>query len=51
MAATILESWPEAKETFVKVMPRDYQRVLDAAAVAERDGVPVEEAIMAAAHG
>ncbi|MGI8493438.1 MAG: glutamate synthase large subunit [Acidimicrobiales bacterium] len=36
---------------FVKVMPKDYKRVLAAAAEAEAQGVPVEEAIMAAAHG
>jgi glutamate synthase (NADPH/NADH) large chain len=35
----------------VKVMPRDYQRVLDAARRAEQEGRPVDEAIMAAAHG
>jgi glutamate synthase (NADPH/NADH) large chain len=36
---------------FTKVMPLDYRRVLDAARQAEEDGIPVEEAIMAAAHG
>ena len=51
VATALLDEWPKAKETFVKVMPKDYQRVLDAAAAAERDGVPVEDAIMAAAHG
>jgi len=35
---------------FVKVMPRDYKRVLQAIAEAERDGVDVDKAIMAAAH-
>jgi glutamate synthase (NADPH/NADH) large chain len=51
VAAAVLGEWAKARETFVKVMPKDYQRVLDAAAAAERDGVPVDEAIMAAAHG
>ncbi|MDQ2725003.1 MAG: glutamate synthase large subunit, partial [Actinomycetota bacterium] len=51
VASAMLNEWPKAKETFVKVMPKDYRRVLEAAAAAERDGVPVEEAIMAAAHG
>ena len=32
-------------------MPRDYKRVLDAARHAEEQGMSVEEAIMAAAHG
>ncbi len=36
---------------FVKVMPRDYKRVLQAIAEAERDGADVDKAIMAAAHG
>jgi glutamate synthase (NADPH/NADH) large chain len=36
---------------FVKVMPRDYKRVLEAARQAEEDGVSIDEAIMAAAHG
>jgi glutamate synthase (NADPH/NADH) large chain len=50
-AAAVLDGWAEAKETFVKVMPKDYQRVLDAAAKAEAEGIDVDEAIMAAAHG
>ena len=36
---------------FVKVMPRDYKRVLQAIAEAERTGEDVDEAIMAAASG
>ena len=36
---------------FVKVMPRDYKRVLAAIAEAERTGEDVDEAIMAAARG
>ena len=32
-------------------MPRDYKKVLEAIAKAERDGVDVDKAIMAAAHG
>ena len=36
---------------FAKVMPRDYKRVLQAIAEAERDGEDVDKAIMAAAHG
>jgi len=51
VATALLAAWPTTRQRFVKVMPKDYQRVLDAAAAAERDGVPVEEAIMAAAHG
>jgi glutamate synthase (NADPH/NADH) large chain len=47
----ILADWPEQQRHFVKVMPRDYKRVLQAIAEAERDGVAVDKAIMAAAHG
>jgi glutamate synthase (NADPH) large chain len=36
---------------FVKVMPRDYKRVLEAARQAEEDGMSIDDAIMAAAHG
>ena len=47
-------SWPtgaNSRQHFVKVMPRDYKRVLQAIAEAERDGADVDKAIMAAAHG
>jgi glutamate synthase (NADPH) large chain len=33
------------------VMPKDYKRVLAAARRAERDGLDVNEAVMAAARG
>ncbi|MGH9103630.1 MAG: glutamate synthase-related protein, partial [Acidimicrobiales bacterium] len=39
------------RSRFVKVMPKDYQRVLEVAAQAEADGIPAEEAIMAAVNG
>ncbi|WP_297772874.1 glutamate synthase-related protein, partial [Mycobacterium sp.] len=51
VAQRILSDWPEQRKHFVKVMPRDYKRVLQAIAEAERDGVDVDKAIMAAAHG
>jgi len=51
VAANLLAEWDEAVARFSKVMPRDYKRVLEAARVAERDGLNVDEAIMAAAHG
>ena len=37
--------------SFVKVIPRDYKRVLEAIDRAERDGVDIAQAVMAAAHG
>ncbi|MFM7059802.1 MAG: glutamate synthase large subunit [Actinomycetes bacterium] len=50
VAARILEDWHNEVERFVKVMPQDYKRVLDAARTAEERGLTVEEAIMAASR-
>ena len=47
----ILADWASQQRHFAKVMPRDYKRVLQAIAEAERDGADVDKAIMAAAHG
>ena len=47
-------SWPTgsaASEQFVKVMPQDYRRVLEATERAVAEGRSVEEAVMEAAHG
>ena len=41
----------EQLKHFVKVMPRDYKKVLMAIAEAERNGEDVDEAIMEAARG
>jgi glutamate synthase (NADPH/NADH) large chain len=51
VAARILERWHGQVRRFTKVMPKDYKRVLQAAAIAEERGENVDEAIMAAAHG
>jgi glutamate synthase (NADPH/NADH) large chain len=51
VAGRMLERWHDSVRAFVKVMPKDYKRVLEAAAIAEERGDPVDEAIMAAAHG
>ncbi len=51
VAATLLEHWHREVRRFRKVMPRDYKRVLEAARIAEENGLDVDEAIMAAAHG
>jgi glutamate synthase (NADPH/NADH) large chain len=51
VAAALLAEWETSVERFSKIMPRDYKRVLEAARLAELDGVDVDEAIMAAAHG
>jgi glutamate synthase (NADPH/NADH) large chain len=51
VALRLLTNWKKASSEFVKVMPRDYRRVLEAVKQAEAEGRPVEEAIMSAAHG
>ena len=51
VASRILDDWSREIERFVRVMPDDYRRVLEAVEEAERTGEPVLEAIMAAAHG
>ena len=51
VAAALLDSWGDSASDFVKVMPRDYRRVLEATARAEASGQEVDEAVMAAAHG
>ncbi len=51
VAAALLADWEAALPRFARVMPRDYKRVLAAAVRAERDGLDVSEAVMAAANG
>jgi glutamate synthase (NADPH/NADH) large chain len=51
VAARILAAWERSAEDFVKVMPRDYRRVLEATRRAEAEGRSVDEAVMSAAHG
>jgi glutamate synthase (NADPH/NADH) large chain len=51
VAAGLLADWQAALGRFGKVMPKDYKRVLAAARRAERDGLDVNEAVMAAAQG
>ena len=51
VAQRILADWPRQAGDFVKVMPRDYKRVLAAIAEAERTGADVDETIMAASRG
>jgi len=51
VAARILSDWPYAVGQFVKVMPRDYKRVLAAIRSAEEAGTDIDRAIMAAARG
>ena len=51
LAGRLLEAWGSALGDFVKVMPRDYRRVLEATRRAVDEGVSVDEAVMAASHG
>ncbi|MCR3719447.1 MULTISPECIES: glutamate synthase large subunit [Prauserella salsuginis group] len=51
VAHALLTDWESALPRITKVMPKDYKRVLQARAQAERDGRDVNEAIMEAAHG
>jgi glutamate synthase (NADPH/NADH) large chain len=51
VATAMLADWAASAARFAKIMPRDYRRVLDARAAAERDGRDVLGAIMEAAHG
>jgi glutamate synthase (NADPH/NADH) large chain len=51
VAYVILADWYKAAESFVKVMPKDYKRVLEATRRAQERGESVEEAVMASAHG
>ncbi len=51
VAARLLERWDLEVLEFVKVMPRDYRRILEATRLAEAEGRSVDEAVMEAAHG
>jgi glutamate synthase (NADPH) large chain len=47
----MLADWSGTVARFSKVMPRDYKRVLAARAKAEKEGLDVNEQIMAVSHG
>ncbi|MVU79816.1 glutamate synthase large subunit [Nocardia sp. ET3-3] len=51
VAERILGDWAQQVTKFVKVMPRDYKKVLLAISEAEKAGRNVDEAIMEAARG
>jgi glutamate synthase (ferredoxin) len=44
----ILANWPAIAEKFLKIMPQDYERVLQAQARAEERGLKGDDAILAA---
>ena len=51
VAASLLGDWPRRSAAFTKVMPRDYQRVLEAMRLARAEGRDVDTAIMEASRG
>jgi glutamate synthase (NADPH/NADH) large chain len=50
VAQRLLDGWDDAMGRFVKVMPRDYKRVIEAQRRATAEGLDPVEAIMAAAR-
>ncbi|MBI3028922.1 MAG: glutamate synthase large subunit [Candidatus Rokubacteria bacterium] len=51
VAEGIMARWGKTQPKFVKVMPRDYRRALDAMKRAQEEGIPWEKAVMEGAHG
>ncbi|CRK58794.1 Glutamate synthase [NADPH] large chain [Alloactinosynnema sp. L-07] len=51
VAASLLGDWTRRAAVFAKVMPRDYQRVLEAMRLARVEGRDVDEAVMEASRG
>ncbi len=54
LAAYLLSDWGAVLHRMVKVMPRDYKRVLSVMQLAEADGMSIDEAndrVMVTAHG
>ena len=51
VAARLLADWALVSRSFVKVMPKDYKRVMLAAEQARADGTDEVAAVMAASHG
>jgi glutamate synthase (NADPH/NADH) large chain len=51
VAARLLARWDTEVLEFVKVMPSDYRRILEATRQAEAEGRSVDEVVMEAAHG
>jgi glutamate synthase (NADPH/NADH) large chain len=51
VAQRILDEWQRYRASFVKVMPKDYKKVLLAIETAKRTGIPEDQAIMEASNG
>jgi glutamate synthase (ferredoxin) len=50
-ARKVLANWDRTLPKFVKVVPRDYKRALNAMKIAQEQGIPWEQAVMVGAHG
>ena len=51
VATSVLADWPRRSAQFTKIMPTDYQRVLQATRMAKAEGRDVDTAIMEATRG
>jgi glutamate synthase (NADPH) large chain len=51
VARSMLSDWPRRSAQFTKIMPTDYQRVLQATRMAKAEGRDVDTAIMEASRG
>ena len=51
VAARLLADWATAQKKFVKIVPKDYKRILAAIDKARTSGMSEEQAVMEAAHG
>ncbi len=51
VAARLLVEWDAVQPKFVKIIPKDYKRVLAAIKKAHETGMSEDDAIMASAHG
>ena len=51
VASELLKDWKSSSARFTRIMPRDYARVLNVIAAAEKSGKPVEQAIMEVLNG
>jgi len=51
VARSLLDDWPRRSAAFTKIMPVDYERVLQATRLAEAEGRDVDTAIMEASRG
>ena len=51
VARNILDHWSKYQSKFIKVMPKDYKRVLAAIKKAKAEGTSIDDAVMEAAHG